>query len=39
MSGKYVVAIDLGGTKIYTGLVDFEGNIKKEIKVAVCLAL
>mgnify|MGYP006367020093 CR=1 FL=1 len=33
MSGKYVVAIDLGGTKIYTGLVDFEGNIKKEIKV------
>lgn len=33
MSEKYVVAIDLGGTKIYTGLVDFEGNIKKEIKV------
>lgn len=33
MNEKYVVAIDLGGTKIYTGLVDFNGNVKKEIKV------
>ena len=30
MMKKYVVGIDLGGTKIYTALVDLEGNIIKE---------
>ena len=30
MDKKYVVGVDLGGTKIYTALVDLEGNIKKE---------
>lgn len=31
MNNKYVVGVDLGGTKIYTALVDFEGNVKNEI--------
>ena len=31
MNKKYVVGVDLGGTKIYTALVDLEGAIKKEI--------
>lgn len=30
MEEKYVVGVDLGGTKIYTALVDLEGNIIKE---------
>lgn len=30
MDKKYVVGVDLGGTKIYTALVDLEGNIIKE---------
>lgn len=30
MEKKYVVGVDLGGTKIYTALVDLEGNIVKE---------
>ncbi|WP_373897241.1 ROK family protein [Haloimpatiens sp. FM7315] len=30
MDKKYVVGVDLGGTKIYTALVDLEGNIVKE---------
>ena len=30
MDKKYVVGVDLCGTKIYTALVDLEGNIKKE---------
>ena len=30
MKKKYVVGVDLGGTKIYTALVDLEGNIIKE---------
>lgn len=30
MENKYVVGVDLGGTKIYTALVDLEGNIIKE---------
>ena len=30
MKKKYVVGVDLGGTKIYTALVDLEGNIVKE---------
>ena len=30
MEKKYVVAVDLGGTKIYTALVDLEGNIINE---------
>ena len=30
MEKKYVVGVDLGGTKIYTALVDLEGNIIKE---------
>ena len=34
MKKKYVVGVDLGGTKIYTALVDLEGNIIKE-KTAV----
>ena len=33
MKKKYVVGVDLGGTKIYTALVDLEGNIIKEKKV------
>lgn len=33
MEKKYVVGVDLGGTKIYTALVDLEGNVKKEIIV------
>lgn len=37
MSKKYVVGVDLGGTKIYTALVDLEGNIMKE-KVVETLA-
>lgn len=31
MEKKYVVGVDLGGTKIYTALVDLEGNIVKEV--------
>ena len=27
---KYCFGVDLGGTKIYTALVDLEGNIIKE---------
>ena len=30
MEKKYVIGVDLGGTKIYTALVDLEGNIIKE---------
>ncbi|GAA0738708.1 ROK family protein [Clostridium oceanicum] len=30
MKKKYVVGVDLGGTKIYTALVDLEGNVVKE---------
>ena len=30
MEKKYVVGVELGGTKIYTALVDLEGNIIKE---------
>ena len=30
MEKKYVVGVDLGGAKIYTALVDLEGNIIKE---------
>ncbi|MEG0296890.1 MAG: ROK family protein [Clostridium sp.] len=30
MEKKYVIGIDLGGTKIYTALTDLEGNIIKE---------
>ncbi|MGL4773568.1 MAG: ROK family protein [Clostridium sp.] len=30
MEKKYVVGVDLGGTKIYTALTDLEGNIIKE---------
>lgn len=30
MENKYVVGVDLGGTKIYTALVDLEGSIIKE---------
>lgn len=33
MDKKYVVGVDLGGTKIYTALVDLDGNIIKEITV------
>ena len=29
MKKKYVVVVDLGGTKIYTALVDLEGAIVK----------
>lgn len=31
MDKKYVVGVDLGGTKIYTALVDLEGNVKNEV--------
>lgn len=37
MEKKYVVGVDLGGTKIYTALVDLEGNIVRE-KVVETLA-
>ena len=37
MDKKYVVGVDLGGTKIYTALVDLEGKIIKE-KVVETLA-
>lgn len=37
MKKKYVVGVDLGGTKIYTALVDLEGNIIKE-KIVETLA-
>lgn len=30
MDKKYVVGVDLGGTKIYTALVDLDGNMIKE---------
>ncbi|EJO5348666.1 ROK family protein [Clostridium botulinum] len=33
MAGKYVVGVDLGGTKIYTALVDLKGNVIKEKNV------
>ncbi|WP_294188406.1 ROK family protein [uncultured Clostridium sp.] len=33
MKKKYVVGVDLGGTKIYTALVDLGGNIVKEVTV------
>lgn len=33
MNKKYVVGVDLGGTKIYTALVDLEGKIIKEVVV------
>lgn len=33
MEKKYVVGVDLGGTKIYTALVDLEGSIIKEVTV------
>ena len=34
MSKDYVIGIDLGGTKIYTAVVDLEGNIISEETVA-----
>ena len=37
MGKRYVVGVDLGGTKIYTALVDLQGNIIKE-KVIETLA-
>lgn len=37
MEKRYVVGVDLGGTKIYTALVDLEGNIVNE-KVVETLA-
>ena len=37
MEKKYVVGVDLGGTKIYTALVDLEGNIVNE-KIVETLA-
>lgn len=37
MEKKYVIGVDLGGTKIYTALVDLEGNIVRE-KVVETLA-
>lgn len=37
MEKKYVIGVDLGGTKIYTALVDLEGKIIKE-KVVETLA-
>ena len=37
MEKKYVIGVDLGGTKIYTALVDLNGNIIKE-KVVETLA-
>lgn len=37
MEKKYVIGVDLGGTKIYTALVDLEGNIINE-KVVETLA-
>ena len=33
MEKKYVVGVDLGGTKIYTALVNLDGEIVKEITV------
>ena len=33
MDKKYVVGVDLGGTKIYTALVDLEGNVKNEVVI------
>ena len=33
MEKKYVVGVDLGGTKIYTALVDLQGSIVKEVTV------
>lgn len=33
MSKKYVVGVDLGGTKIYTALVKLDGSIVKEVTV------
>lgn len=33
MDKKYVVGVDLGGTKIFTALVDLNGKIVKEIEV------
>ena len=33
MSKKYVVGVDLGGTKIYTALVTLDGSIVKEVTV------
>ena len=33
MKKNYVVGVDLGGTKIYTALVDLEGSIIKEVTV------
>lgn len=33
MDKKYVVGVDLGGTKIYTALVDLNGNMINEITV------
>ena len=32
MEKKYVVGVDLGGTKIYTALVDLEGSIILPLK-------
>ena len=33
MNKKYVVGVDLGGTKIYTALVKLDGSIVKEVTV------
>ena len=37
MSKEYVVAVDLGGTKIYTALVDLDGNMVNEKLLALKL--
>lgn len=38
MEKKYVVGVDLGGTKIYTALVDLDGNMIKEKTVETLVA-
>lgn len=38
MEKKYVIGVDLGGTKIYTALVDLDGNMIKEKTVETLVA-
>lgn len=38
MEKRYVVGVDLGGTKIYTALVDLDGNMIKEKTVETLVA-
>lgn len=38
MEKKYVVGVDLGGTKIYTALVDLDGNMIREKTVETLVA-